>query len=100
MTAKPCLICGGFRDFVAAVARGRGVTTAVVQEQFGQGRMYDATEAVRRRMVDRVGTFDQAVAQTSARGASFQEHRRQALNAQRQADLDYIDTGIKIAQRR
>lgn len=51
-----------YRQFVGAVARGRGVTGATVEEQFGQGRMFTADEARRRGMVDRVATLDDTLA--------------------------------------
>lgn len=51
-----------YRQFVQAVARGRGVTSETVREQFGQGRVFDAREAVKRGMADRVATFDETVA--------------------------------------
>lgn len=48
-------------DFRRAVAAGRGVTVDVVDEQFGGGRVYRATDAVSRQMADRVGTFEDAL---------------------------------------
>ena len=44
--------------FLDAVARGRGKTTATVQEKFGQGRVVGATEALKAGMVDKVGTLE------------------------------------------
>lgn len=49
------------RMFDAAVAKHRGVTTAQVAEQFGQGRVYPAEEAVQRRLADGVATLDRVV---------------------------------------
>lgn len=43
--------------FVRAVARGRGVSLATVNDQFGQGLMFGATELVSRGMADKVGTM-------------------------------------------
>lgn len=48
--------------FVSAVARGRDVSDETVREQFGQGRMVMAKEAVKLGMADEVGTVDDAIA--------------------------------------
>jgi capsid assembly protease len=44
--------------FIAAVARGRGVSTATVQNGMGQGRMFGAEAAMAEKMIDGVMTFD------------------------------------------
>jgi ClpP class serine protease len=49
-------------DFVKAVASGRRVTQTKVREEFGQGRVFSAREAVARGMADRVATLDQVIA--------------------------------------
>lgn len=49
------------RTFVEAVARGRGVDEAVVDDRFGQGRTYLSADALSRGMVDRVETFGQVI---------------------------------------
>ena len=51
-----------YADFLKAVARGRNTTVADVKKNFGSGRVFDATDALARGMVDRVETFDQTVA--------------------------------------
>lgn len=48
--------------FVAAVAKGRNVSAGKVREEFGQGRLVGAREAVRSGMADRVGTLAQTLA--------------------------------------
>jgi len=48
--------------FVMAVAKGRGVTAAEVQKNFGQGRVYSAKEMLTRGMIDRIATFDETLA--------------------------------------
>ncbi len=50
-------------NFIKAVARGRGRTVADVRANFGQGRVFFAPEAKSVGMIDRMGTFDQALAQ-------------------------------------
>jgi signal peptide peptidase SppA len=53
---------GYYAKFVGAVARGRGVSVATVESQFGQGRMFLANEAVRAGLVDRVATMEDFLA--------------------------------------
>lgn len=48
--------------FVKAVARYRNVTAKAVMDRFGQGRMFDAAEAVERGMADRIDTLEGTVA--------------------------------------
>jgi signal peptide peptidase SppA len=50
-----------YASFVGAVSRGRRTTFDKVESQFGQGRMYQAAEAVRRGMADRVATLHQVL---------------------------------------
>lgn len=47
--------------FVNSVARNRGTTANRVEKNFGQGRMFRATEAVERGLADKVGTLPQVV---------------------------------------
>lgn len=53
-------------DFVHAVARGRGVSAARVEKDFGQGRVYGVAEAKQRGMIDRVATLDETLARLGA----------------------------------
>ena len=48
--------------FVSDVAAGRGVTTSVVVERFGGGRVFNADEVVRRGMADRVAPLRDTLA--------------------------------------
>jgi capsid assembly protease len=50
------------RQFVSAVARGRGVTISTVAKTFGQGRTYGADQALAARMVDGIKPFDTTIA--------------------------------------
>lgn len=52
--------------FVGGLAKGRGVSKAGVEADFGQGRTVMAKEAVARGMADRVGTFDAELARMVA----------------------------------
>ena len=56
--------------FVAAVAKHRGVSKAVVMRDFGQGMVFGAKDAVRLKMADRVATLDETVARLAGRGSS------------------------------
>ena len=51
-----------YADFVRAVASGRSVSVATVNEQFGQGRVFNAKQAVKLGLVDAIETFDETVA--------------------------------------
>ncbi len=55
-----------YSQFVAGVAKGRGVKPATVERDFGQGRMRLAQEAVELRMADRVATLEQVVSEINA----------------------------------
>lgn len=50
-----------YRMFVQAVAKGRGTTTADVLENYGQGRVLMARDALERGMVDRVETISETL---------------------------------------
>jgi len=50
-----------YRDFLQSVARGRNLKVPQVREEFGQGRMVLAKEALAKRMVDRIETMDRVL---------------------------------------
>jgi signal peptide peptidase SppA len=68
------LVDGYYDQFVAAVARGRGVKASAVRSGFGQGRVLHAQDALDLGMVDRVATFDEVLAKlgTTRSGAPAQ----------------------------
>lgn len=68
-------------DFIRTVASGRGTTQAKVREEFGQGRMFGAREAISRGMADRMATLDQVIGGLVAKGAAprASSRRRSAL---------------------
>ena len=47
--------------FTQAVAKGRGVSVATVRSDYGQGRVYGASQALSAHMVDGIATFDDVV---------------------------------------
>lgn len=68
--------------FTGAVARGRGITTAKVNADFGQGRVFNAQEAVKIGMADKVGTLESVIAELTR---SQKQPTRTRLQAQRVA---------------
>ena len=46
-----------YADFVADVARNRGVTRSKVERDYGQGRVYSGSDAVEKGLADRQGTL-------------------------------------------
>jgi len=50
-----------YGQFIEDVAKGRGVTVAKVREDFGEGRVLSAEAAQAAGMIDRVGTWRQAL---------------------------------------
>lgn len=51
-----------YGDFTRAVAKQRGTSVDTVRSDYGQGRVFDAKEAVSIGMVDRVATIDAVIA--------------------------------------
>jgi len=70
------LIDDAYALFLADVATGRGVTVGQVRDGYGEGRAFAAKDAKAKGMVDRIGTFADAV----GRAASGKVARR-ALDA-------------------
>lgn len=90
--------------FEKAVARGRKVSQDVVHNKFGQGRVFDAKQAVRLGMADRVATLDevlqgygvarnQGAQATAKRIEPKAEDAAPALRADDTEDDDYADVG-------
>lgn len=57
-------------DFLAAVARGRGASVAAVRKTYGQGRVYNAKDAVVLGLADKVATCDEVFAKLAKVKAS------------------------------
>jgi signal peptide peptidase SppA len=55
-------------DFVAAVARGRGINDKQVLDKFGQGKMFFMSEAKQLGMVDSFGNLDQVLGEKRKTG--------------------------------
>lgn len=68
-------------DFIRAVASGRKVTQAKVKDEFGQGRMFGARDALARGMADRIGTLDQVISGMVAKMPTTRTSRRRSALA-------------------
>ena len=58
---KQAMVNAYYAQFVAGVAKGRGVSVAKVEKDFGQGRVKLPEAAIEARMADRIATLDQVV---------------------------------------
>jgi signal peptide peptidase SppA len=65
--------------FIKAVAAGRKLPQATVRDNFGKGRMFGATELVKRGMADRVGTMQETLQRFGASAPRYNA----AANARR-----------------
>jgi capsid assembly protease len=65
-------------EFIKAVAGGRRVSQTKVKEDFGQGRVFGAREAVARGMADRIATLDDVLGGLAQKVPS-RSRRRSAL---------------------
>lgn len=68
-----------YTEFLVAVARGRGAGTEDVRENYGQGRMYGAAQALSVGMVDNISTMDQTLTRLKA----FQPKRKSTARTMR-----------------
>lgn len=69
--------------FLNDVATGRGVSVDTVESQFGQGRVFNAEEAVSRGLADRIGTLDDVVAEHQQKRAMSRRRMRAAVARQK-----------------
>jgi len=74
------LVDSYYTKFVKAVSKGRNVSVATVRQDFGQGRVVTAEEAVRVGMADEVGSVESALSglasQVGVVGARAADQRR------------------------
>jgi len=70
------LVDGMYTMFIKDVAVGREITAKDVEENFGQGRFFDAEGAFARGMIDGIGTIDQVIQ------GEFDNLRKQQATAQ------------------
>jgi signal peptide peptidase SppA len=76
--------------FEKAVARGRRISADEVHKKFGQGRLFDAKQAVKLGLADRVGTLDEVLAEYGVGSAGNSNARADACegSSQLQANED------------
>lgn len=74
-----------YGDFIAGVAKGRGVSAAAVREHFGKGRIVSAKAALDAGMVDRIATFQDTLDRLLAGG---RVRRRSTPGATARDDMD------------
>lgn len=70
-----------YRDFLSAVASGRGTTTKLVEANYGQGRVLGASQALGAGMIDRIETFDETLARFSGQAPLTKQRRAQSALA-------------------
>ena len=61
------LVNASAAEFVADVAKGRGISEEAVMANYGQGLVFDGMEAIRRGMADARGTLDDMIAEMAGR---------------------------------
>lgn len=77
----------GYEDFLALVAKGRNKTRDEV-DAIGQGRVWSGRDALDRGLVDKLGSFEQAV-KAAAQRAKLKEG---------EYELDYLEPDKSVAQ--
>jgi capsid assembly protease len=68
-----------YRDFLASVAKARGVSVAQVRSDYGQGRTMLAGDALKAGMVDRVATLSTAISELG--GSKMRGVKRMRIDA-------------------
>jgi signal peptide peptidase SppA len=72
-------------QFVADIAKGRGISESKVDKTFGQGRTLNAEDALAAGMIDRIGTMDKIMKQLGATDTPSAEARRNQAIARARA---------------
>lgn len=88
-------------SFVKAVARGRGVKVGQVNEQFGQGRMFDAEQLLDRGMADRIGTLHETLERfgVAARPAAMRQKAGGARAEMAETFIEKLSAGVQLTRR-
>ena len=88
-----------YGDFISDVARGRQTTVSEVRASYGDGRVYQARDAVALGLADRIGTLDEVVGELSRPGsrrrAALLEGRRQR-QARADRDREIVDITMTL----
>lgn len=88
-------VMGIHAEFVAAVARNRGISVERVESQFGQGRTYRAAEALERGMIDRVATLESVLDELS--GVADSHSTVAAIPPQSKRETTMLTPKVKVA---
>lgn len=81
-----------YAQFIGDVAANRKTSAKKVEENYGQGRIFSAKDALANGMVDRIGTMQETLARFGVSAYSGAARRRVAT-AQRERELALIETG-------
>jgi signal peptide peptidase SppA len=87
-------------QFIAAVARGRGVPPATVERDFGQGRVFGSAQAVKVGMVDGIApSLMEALSQKGSRGRGSASALHSQLTRQlMEANFDMLVDAFKYPE--
>lgn len=86
------VVDGVYDQFVADVAKGRGVSVKAVRDTYGEGRVVFAKDALAAGMVDRIATLEEVLAgmQKSPTPRGDRADQRLRLSAMEQGDADGV----------
>jgi len=70
-------------QFVADVAKGRGVSASAVRSDYGEGRAVSSSQALAAGMIDRIATLDETIARLAGRTRQRADAGRRSRRAQR-----------------
>lgn len=87
-----------YRQFVSAVARGRGKTADIVASTFGEGRVMSAPRAKAVGMIDRIGTPTETLGRLMGGSSASSSGRRSSIETsmeqlRRRHEMDRIRSG-------
>jgi len=86
-----------YNDFTLRVAQGRNISQANV-DSIGQGRVWTGSQAVKLKLVDKLGHLSDAIA-SAAKKANLKEYRLVAYPEQKSGLFSFLDkSGDKIKQ--
>lgn len=70
-----------YGDFIAAVAKHRGVSSSKVTKDFGQGRTMTAKQALSAGLIDRIATIEETLTRLGAKDVGMSGRPKRALGA-------------------
>ena len=84
-----------YNAFLSAVAEGRGVTVGKVEDSYGQGRVFNATQLMDRGMADRIATLDETLERFGADTQTSYVRRVKAANVARAEAAELLAAKIR-----